>query len=298
MGAKKKTVPSGEISDEDNASMMDMLRNMSSQLNGLTSRMDKLDSIESEVKTLRVLLNDLSNENKQLKAEAKTNERKLSEMNDRNNSLEDRLNSLEQHHRGWSARILNIPLTPEEETDNNKVRDVVYNIALLPLLEGAVSKHLLHTIPSAEQLLEVVHVLPGKPGQPKPVIMRFYNRNTRDICFRMKKFFAPRHVNGAGGGGASGATVRGGGAAANSSGAGAGGGGVSAGGFEGRGQYVYPLYEDLTRATFQKMRAISKDPRVKSCWTTKGQIKFILHKNEKEVKRVSSLLDTLDTILK
>ncbi len=61
MGAKKKTVPSGEISDEDNASVMDMLRNMSSQLNGLTSRMDKLDSIESEVKTLRVLLNDLSN---------------------------------------------------------------------------------------------------------------------------------------------------------------------------------------------------------------------------------------------
>ncbi len=169
---------------------------------------------------------------------------------------------------------------------------------LYSLLEGAVSKHLLHTIPSAEQLLEVVHVLPGKPGQPKPVIMRFYNRNTRDICFRMKKFFALRHVNGAGGGGASVAAVRGGGVAANSSGAGAGGGGASAGGFEGRGQYVYPLYEDLTHPTFQKMRAISKDPRVKSCWTTKGQIKFILHKNEKEVKRVSSLLDTLDTILK
>jgi hypothetical protein len=41
-----------------------------------------------------------------------------------------------------------------------------------------------------------------------------------------------------------------------------------------------------------------QDSRVKSCWTTKGQIKFILHSNVKEIKKVSSLLDSLDTILK
>jgi len=283
----QKKDQSGEQSDDDSGTMMDMMRAMSAQLSGLTAKMDKIDVIESEVKSLRVLLNDLANENKQLKADARDNERKMAELNDRNNRLEDRLNNLEQHHRGWSARVLNIPLTPEEETDNTKVRDVVYNLALRPILEGAVTKNLLQDVPSAEQLLEVAHVLPGKPGQPKPVIMRFYNRNIRDICFRMKKFFAPRLSDGAGGGGAR-AGVR----------AGDGGREGAAGGIEGRGQFVYPIYEDLTRATFQKMRAISKDPRVKACWSTKGQIKFILLKNEKEIKKVSSLLDPLDTILK
>ena len=247
---KKTTVQSGEHSDEDDRSMMDIIKNMSSQLSSLTSKMEKIDTIESEVRNLRVLLSDLKSENSQLKADARENERKLCEMNERNNNLEDRLNHLEQHHRGWSARILNVPLTPEEETDNNRVRDIVFNIALRPILEGAVAKNLLPKVPTADQLLETAHVLPGKAGQPKPIIMRFYNRNVRDICFTMKKHYAPR-VEQSGGG-------RGGAAQ---------GGGEGAGGFEGRGRYLYPLYKDLTRATFLKMRAITNDERVKACWT-------------------------------
>jgi hypothetical protein len=278
---KKTTVQSGEHSDEDDRSMMDIIKNMSSQLSSLTAKMEKIDTIESEVKNLRVLLSDLKSENVQLKADARENERKLSEMNERNNHLEDRLNNLEQHHRGWGARILNVPLTPEEEADNNRVRDIVFNIALRPILEGAVAKNLLSKVPTADQLLETAHVLPGKAGQPKPIIMRFYNRNVRDVCFTLKKYYAPR-VEQSGGG-------RGGAAR---------GGDEGAGGFEGRGRYLYPLYEDLTRATFLKMRAITNDERVKACWTIKGQIRFVLHKNEKDVRRVQSLLTPLDDILK
>jgi FtsZ-binding cell division protein ZapB len=278
---KKTTVQSGEHSDEDDRSMMDIIKNMSSQLSSLTAKMEKIDTIESEVKSLRVLLSDLKSENVQLKADARENERKLSEMNERNNNLEDRLNNLEQHHRGWGARILNVPLTPEEEADNNRVRDIVFNIALRPILEGAVARNLLPKVPTADQLLETAHVLPGKAGQPKPIIMRFYNRNVRDVCFTLKKYYAPR-VEQSGGG-------RGGAAR---------GGEEGAGGFEGRGRYLYPLYEDLTRATFLKMRAITNDERVKACWTIKGQIRFVLHKNEKDVRRVQSLLTPLDDILK
>jgi hypothetical protein len=246
------------------------------------------------------MLTDLKNENKQLKADARENERKIAELSEHNNKLEDRLNSLEQHHRGWSARILNIPL-PEGETDNDTVRDTVYSLALLPILKGAVTKKLLREVPTAEQLLEVCHVLPGKPGNHRPIIMRFYNRNVRDIIFRMKKFFAPREgADGAGNGAARGKPGFAGNtgvAGAGASGAGAAGGG-DPGGFEGRGRYAYPLYEDLTRAAFLKLRAISQDSRVKSCWSTKGQIKFILHSNMKEIKKVSSLLEPLDSILK
>jgi FtsZ-binding cell division protein ZapB len=298
---------------EGEASLADMLRSMSVQLNSLTSKIEtmdskivtmdaklvKLDHIDTEVKSLRVLMNDLKEENKQLKQEARVTERKLSDMNERNNQLENRLNSLEQHHRGWSARVTNIPLTPEEESNNIAVANKVYACVLLPILRGAVERNLLTELPTVNQLLEVAHILPGKAGSPKPIIMRFFNRNTKDLIFKLKKFYAPRVNNeraGRGGGGSNGGVV----------GVGGGSGGQrrsggedpeEAGGFEGRGKYAFPLYEDLTRATFKKMRAIADDSRVKACWSVKGQLKFVLHSSPNEVRKVISLLDSLDTIL-
>jgi archaellum component FlaC len=125
-----------------------MLRSMSVKLNSLTYKIEtmdskivtmdaklvKLDHIDTEMKSLRVLMNDLKEENKQLKQEARATDRKLSDMNERNNQLENRLNSLKQHHRGWSARVTNIPLTPEEESNNIAVANKVYSCVLLPIL--------------------------------------------------------------------------------------------------------------------------------------------------------------------
>ena len=158
-------------------------------------KLEKIDSIENEVRSLRVLLNDLTNENKLLKTEIKQLDQQLAEMNDKNNSLENRLNSLEQHHRGWSARVLGIPLSPEEESDNYAVAAKVYDLALLPILRGTVERKMLRDIPSADQLLEIAHVLPGKAGDPKPVIVRFYNRNVRDTIFKLKKFYCSNAKN-------------------------------------------------------------------------------------------------------
>jgi len=296
-GTKNSNANEVNVSEED-GSLHDMMKAMSKQLTTINKKLEKIENIETEVRNLRVLLNDVKQENQELKSEARATERKLQEMNERNNQLENRLNSLEQHHRGWSARIMNIPLSKEEESDNTKVRDKVYNLALLPILRGAVEKNLLPAVPSADQLLEVAHILPGPASQPKPVIMRFYNRNVRDVCFRLKKLYAPRAERGSAGGGGAG----GGGASGGRGGAAGGAGGevgeAETGGFEGRGKYLFPLYEDLTRATFQKMRAIAKDSRVKACWSVKGQIKFILNSKPDEVRRVESLLDSLESILK
>jgi hypothetical protein len=295
MGPKKK--PTDNPEEEDNTSMLEMMRGMAAQLSAMNAKMDKIDTIESEVRDLKVLLNDLKNENKQLKFEAKTMEKQLTDMNEKNNTLENRLNSLEQHHRGWSARVLNIPLTAEEESDNYVVANKVYNLALLPILRGAVERKLLKELPSAEQLLEIAHVLPGRAGEPKPVIMRFYNRNVRDTIFKLKKFYSPRESSGGAAGGRTGAS-RGGAAGGGASARASSGSADEAGGFEGRGKYIFPIYEDLTRASFQKMRAIAKDSRVHACWSTKGQIKFILHSKPNEIMKVQSLLDPLDKILK
>jgi FtsZ-binding cell division protein ZapB len=279
MGAKKK--PSNTPgSDEEDESVKDMLKNISLQLNTMNG---KMDSTENEVKGLRVLFEDLKQENSQLKTTVKEMDRKLNEMNRKNCELEVRFNNLEQHHRGWSARFLNIPVSEEEERNPDTVIERVYNLALLPILRGAHDLKQLKTIPAAAELLEVAHVLPAKPGETKPIIARFYNRNIRDLCFRLKKDFATREEgrrNQRDERGAAGGRSDGG------------------GGFEGRGKYCFPFYEDLTRATFLKMRAIAKDEKVKACWSTKGQIKFVLHSNPAEVKKVVSILDPLDMILK
>jgi len=58
---------------------------------------------------------------------------------------------------------------------------------------GAVERKIITTVPTTvDQILELAHVLPGKAGHPKPVIMRFLNRNTKDMVFKLKKFYSPR----------------------------------------------------------------------------------------------------------
>jgi hypothetical protein len=279
MGLKKNKA-AAICSDEEDESVKDILKNISLQL---TSMNNKMDSTENEVKGLRVLIEDLKQENTQLKTNAKEMDKKLSDMNRKNCELEVRLNNLEQHHRGWSARFLNIPVSEEEERNPDTVIERVYNLALLPILRGAHNCKQLKNIPSAGELLEVAHVLPAKPGEIKPIIARFYNRNIRDLCFRLKKDYATREEGGRSQREERGAT---------------GGRSEGGGGFEGRGKYRFPFYEDLTRTTFLKMRAIARDERVKACWSTKGQIKYVLHSNINEVKKVVSVLDPLDMILK
>jgi FtsZ-binding cell division protein ZapB len=290
----KKPVPS-DSGDED--SLKDMIRDMAAQLSSLNQKMDKIDSIESEVKGLKILLNDLKSENKQLKTEAREAERKLSDMNVKNNALENRINNLEQYNRSWSARAMNIPLTEQEESDNSAVAAKVYDLLLLPILNGAVERKLLQSVPTVDQILETAHILPGKAGHPKPVIMRFFNRNVKETIFKLKKFYSPREgTRNTGGGGPGGG--RGGGRAASGGAVGGTAAEEDGGGFEGRGRYLYPLYEDLSRASFQKMKSIANDSRVKACWSVKGHIKFTLVKSPNEVRRVVSLLDPLEDILK
>jgi hypothetical protein len=241
-----------DTSDEDNGSMIKMMRAMqaqlSGQLSGLSDKIEKMDSrfdvIDRDVHDVKVILYDLKTENKQLKSEVKAIDKKLQDMDERNNALENRINQLEQHHRGWRARVLNVPLSPEEETDNFSVVTKVYNLVLLPILQGALERKMLRYIPSADQLLEVAHVLPGKTGEPKPIIMRFYNRDIKDTIFKLKKYYAPRveqsGQRGGGGGGRGAAT----------------GSDQEPGGFEGRGKFCFPIYEDLTWAKFCSFRSM------------------------------------------
>jgi hypothetical protein len=171
-----------------------------SDMDGLLARFDNIDAklakievIETKVSNVEVLLKDLKQENKTLNAELALKEKQLCDMQAAINQQEVRINHVDQYHQNWSAHVLNVPLTGEEEQDVDAVVQKVYNLVLLPILNGAKHAGQLQTIPTADQLLEVAHVLQGKPGNPKPIIMRFFSHTLKAICFRFRRSTCPEN---------------------------------------------------------------------------------------------------------
>ena len=233
-----------------------VVRDTAEKLALITGKLEKLDKMEQTMEEIRY-------ENRQLREALAAKDGEIQNLN-------HRLNDLEQYTRGSSIRVLNVPLTNEEERNNSMVADKLYNLVLLPLLKGAIEKEAISYIPTREQLIEKAHVLPGKDGEHKPIIARFYNRELRAVCFQHKKEFAERVQASATAGGKS---------------------------KERAGGYCFPFYEDLTRANFLMMRAIGAHKDVQSCWSINGQLKFKMV-DSTTVRKVSTIYDTVDNIIK
>ena len=58
----------------------------------------------------------------------------------------------------------------------------------------------------------------------------------------------------------------------------------------------YPFFEDLTRATFSKLKNIKQQEGVASAWTVNGSIRFKL-KDNNFIYRVSKLDESLEDII-
>jgi hypothetical protein len=119
---------------------------------------------------------------------------------------------------------------------------------------------------SCDDGLGSVVVLPAKNNdRPKLIIARFYSRNMRAMIFRLKKEFAPykpattdtssRHYK------------------------------------AGRRTFKYPIYEDLTKDTYNLLQALLKDERTGPVWTVSGNA------GETTIKKVSSIYDSVEKIL-
>jgi hypothetical protein len=61
-------------------------------------------------------------------------------------------------------------------------------------------------------------------------------------------------------------------------------------------RYKFLLFEDLTKLTFAKMRALALDPRVAACWSANGQLRYRLV-DDSTIRRVKDVLDSVDSIL-
>ena len=233
------------------AGVEDAMADMAKQLKALTAT---IQSNNTRMDSLEMLIKGLSDENKSLKKELVDRDKEIS-------GLKTLVNNMDQRHRSWSARIFNIKMAKEDEYDNYKVMDAVYRTALLPILQGALADKVICKIPTVEQLLETAHVLPGPADKPKPVIVRFFNRNVRAIVFRGKKDYAPR-------------------LAADRQ--------ATRNNQSRPGKYAFPIYEDLSPVTYAKMRELATSGKTTACWTTNRHIRFKLPDDE-TVYRVSSV---------
>lgn len=195
------TVPPSHTDSSDNES--ESLESASS-ISILKSLAAKFTKFEIKIDKMEAQLSAALADNKKLKAELVEKGKVIEEMQKSYSNLELKINSLEQYNRAWSVRVTNIPLTNEEEKSPLLLREKVYKLAFRPILEGAIEAGKIHNIPAASELLELAHVLPGKPGQHKPIIARFRDRILKTICLRLKKTYATRstgQANGSGGGG-------------------------------------------------------------------------------------------------
>lgn len=241
--------PKKIVSEGEEVTMKDLLN----ELAAIKTRLDKVDALERKIDALTTKLDNTIKENSELQktitAQAKTID-----------DLKNGLDAVERHQRSWSVRVLNVPLTTEEERDPQKTMDKVYNLLLQPILEGAREDGAIRAVPSCEQLLETAHVLPGRAGSSKPVIVRFAKRAFKSLCFRYRRDFAPA------------ASVR---------------------GDPERQRQLYPFFDDLTRAAAAKLSELKADDSVQSAWSINGQIRYKL-KNADRVHKVLSVHEPLN----
>jgi len=241
------------------------LNSILDQLSTITKRLDKVDLLSKQLSNIEGSMKTLTADNTAMKKSIESNTEAIS-------TIQSNQNRMDQYNRSWSVRIMELPLTEEEEADPFHLVATVYEKVFLPLLTGAKEKKIIQRIPSCEQLLERAHVLPAnKAGATKPIICRFLNRDYRAICFRLKKSYATRVESG-------GARTR----------AGASGGDTG----EVRPKYAFPFYEDPTAATFKKLKELQADPRVEACWSVNGLLRYRLAGSE-QVKRVNHLTPSI-----
>jgi hypothetical protein len=249
----KKVTPVESESETDHK-----LDAIMAQLSTMNRRLDKVDLLSEQLGNIEESMRNLAAENSAIKSTIASTQSTL-------HTIQGNQVKMDQYNRSWSVRVMELPLSPEDEANPFRLVETVYEKVFLPILKGAHDNDLIPKIPSCEQLLERAHVLPApKPGATKPIICRFLNRDYRAVCFRLKKDYATRLPPAAS---------------------------------DKRPRYAHPFYEDLSATTFKKMKEIQADPRVESCWSINGQLRFKLTGSD-VIKRVNQVLDPIDSIIK
>lgn len=135
----------------------------------ITSNTVSIEALKKSIDFVFEEVNALKTDMKSCKSTTNLNSTKIHE-------LEQRLNDAERYQRRWNLRLYGIPEHPEEDITHK-----VIGICLSVAPDSSVS---------FKNDIDVVHRL-GKlkeqDGRPRPVIIRFVRRSTRDLIWRLAK---------------------------------------------------------------------------------------------------------------
>jgi hypothetical protein len=139
----------------------------SDKLDEILHRLESLDTITAKLASMEAKLAATQEENKMLNVTVQAQDKKILE-------LQDRLNSLEQHGRSYSVRVSSLELGNVNERDPPAIIKKVYDAVFLPIFQGAASKGTISQVPSCYEAIEMAHPLPARGDKPKPIIVRFF----------------------------------------------------------------------------------------------------------------------------
>jgi len=234
---------------------------MNAKLDFICSKLEKIDVLEQKFDAFGQQISSIESALHDLKLENTQLREDLSKKDKEIRSLSEQVNRLDQVSRSSSVRILGLPITASTPaTDVNKI---VFNEVLHPIFEAAKkSGELPNTSYAPHFLINNAFALPAKKGTSCPVILTLSSQFVRGLIFKYKKTALPATHDPV----------------------------------QKRDRPKYLVFEDLSPANFQQLRAIAADrDRVKSVWSFGGQLRFKMH-NSETVYKVKSLADTVDSV--
>jgi hypothetical protein len=202
-----------------------------------------------------------------LESKAAAQEAVISSLTKEVHSLKEASNDRDQADRGNTLRLFGLPLSKEERDGNKTTAAVAYDRILKPILSAAKTKGSVPSVPQLTSLVTECYRVgkPGSPesGSPPPIIIKFANPHHRLAILRAKKENTPSPTDA-----------------------------ERTAGFK-----RFVLVEDLTPANHKTLKDLNSDERVEKVWSVDGRIRFVLSGDDKSVKRVKSVFDSVESII-
>ena len=200
---------------------------------------------------------------KEMKEENGKLKERVSHLEEENTTLKTKLHNIEMHSRSSNIRIFNF--TPENDDYSfEELASQIYDSVLLPILQGAVKKGRLRSVPSKDRLIVSAHPLPAREGKPRPVFCRLFNGYYRTLILQCQKEFGLRAHQPPG--------------------------------LDRRAPLRCPIYEDSTAELFKFKQKLAAHSAVSSAWISGGVIRYKLE-NSDTVRKVKSIFDSFESIL-
>jgi len=184
--------------------------------------------------------------------------------------MKEQLNDSDQLSRNQYVRLFNFPMADDDiAADSGRaLANRVYERILKPIIVAAKAKNDISTVPQCANVIEDIYRV-GKPSmkdgaqRPSPIIIKLCSKQLRLAILKNKKtsISSPTTQERA------------------------------------AGIKRFVLVEDLTPPNYKKLSELLGDERIEKAWSVEGRLRFVLAGNDKSVKKVKSVYDSVDSIV-